>query len=596
MIKIKLNSDSRTFRLIKKQPVIKLLQVGRRGATGADGAPGEAATIEVGTVTTLNPNQPATVTNSGDEQDAVFDFGIPKGEQGEQGEAGQDGAPGVVQSIVAGTNVTVDDTDPANPVVSASGGGGGGNITIGDEVIDGQPFGMLNIDADGNLSDEAFKINPISIIGGLVEGFTLKPSNFDQELGLGLGGFDASDVGGTEVYAVLQDINRSGAFGFVKLDKTDPDNSLPNPVFYVSYDSTTEQTSLIFTSDGINTPNPSFVLSVNNNGLNLSENGIDGGNTVSRVDTDLSSNSNTVLPTVKAIVDALNDYVQKTTTINGQALSSNITLDQDDVGDGTTYKQYSQTEKSKLAGIETGADVTDATNVAAAGAFMKSSDDTDDITVGTTNKFATADEKTKLGFIAVTQAVDLDTMESDIAGKQPLDSDLTTIAGLSPSNDDIIQRKAGAWANRTPAQFKTDLALTKSDVGLSSVDNTSDATKNAAAATLTNKRITQRVLSIASSATPTIDTDSYDRVKITALATNITSMTTNLSGTPTDFQSLVIRIKDDGTPRTIAWGSSFESAQATLPTTTTANKVLLVGFFWNSDLSKWRCAASGNEA
>ncbi len=32
---------------------------------------------------------------------------------------------GIVQSIVAGTNVTVDDTDPANPIVSASGGGGG---------------------------------------------------------------------------------------------------------------------------------------------------------------------------------------------------------------------------------------------------------------------------------------------------------------------------------------------------------------------------------------------------------------------------------------------------------------------------------------
>jgi hypothetical protein len=32
---------------------------------------------------------------------------------------------GGVQSVVAGTNVTVDNTDPANPVVSASGGGGG---------------------------------------------------------------------------------------------------------------------------------------------------------------------------------------------------------------------------------------------------------------------------------------------------------------------------------------------------------------------------------------------------------------------------------------------------------------------------------------
>ena len=33
-----------------------------------------------------------------------------------------------VQSVVAGTNVTVDNTDPANPIVSATGGGGGGTL------------------------------------------------------------------------------------------------------------------------------------------------------------------------------------------------------------------------------------------------------------------------------------------------------------------------------------------------------------------------------------------------------------------------------------------------------------------------------------
>ncbi len=72
-----------------------------------------------------------------------------------------------------------------------------------------------------------------------------------------------------------------------------------------------------------------------------------------------------------------------------------------------------------------------------------------------------------------------------LAGKQPLDSDLTAIAGLSPVNDDVIQRKAGAWTNRTPAQLKTDLSLTKSDVGLANVDNTSDANKPVSTATQT---------------------------------------------------------------------------------------------------------------
>jgi hypothetical protein len=40
-------------------------------------------------------------------------------------EKGDTGDPGVVESVVAGTNVTVDNTDPANPIVSAAGGGGG---------------------------------------------------------------------------------------------------------------------------------------------------------------------------------------------------------------------------------------------------------------------------------------------------------------------------------------------------------------------------------------------------------------------------------------------------------------------------------------
>lgn len=50
-------------------------------------------------------------------------------------------------------------------------------------------------------------------------------------------------------------------------------------------------------------------------------------------------------------------------------------------------------------------------------------------------------------------------LDSAINGKQPLDSDLTTIAALTPSNNDLLQRKSGAWINRSVAQVKTDLQL-----------------------------------------------------------------------------------------------------------------------------------------
>lgn len=109
--------------------------------------------------------------------------------------------------------------------------------------------------------------------------------------------------------------------------------------------------------------------------------------------------------------------------------------------------------------------------------------------------------------------------------------------------------------------------------------------------TLTNKRNTSRITTITSSATPTINTDDCDCVTITALAAAITSMTTNLSGTPNNFDHLIIRFKDDGTGRAITWGTSYASSQATLPTTTIASKVLTVGLIWDAVQSKWICLA-----
>jgi len=107
--------------------------------------------------------------------------------------------------------------------------------------------------------------------------------------------------------------------------------------------------------------------------------------------------------------------------------------------------------------------------------------------------------------------------------------------------------------------------------------------------TLTNKRITARTGTVASSATPTINTDNVDFYSITALATAITSMTTNLSGTPTDAQTLWIAITDNGTARAITWGASFEASTIALPTTTVISTRLDVAFIWNTATSRWRC-------
>lgn len=104
--------------------------------------------------------------------------------------------------------------------------------------------------------------------------------------------------------------------------------------------------------------------------------------------------------------------------------------------------------------------------------------------------------------------------------------------------------------------------------------------------TFTNKRITQRVTTTASSATPTPDGDASDMFTVTALAAG--AVFAAPTGTPTDGQALLIRIKDDGTARTLGWNAIYrESTDFALPTTTVISKTMYVQFIYNSADSKW---------
>jgi|GEM_PF-1529055 len=135
-----------------------------------------------------------------------------------------------------------------------------------------------------------------------------------------------------------------------------------------------------------------------------------------------------------------------------------------------------------------------------------------------------------------------------LAGKQAANADLTAIAGLSPTNDDVLQRKAGAWTNRTPAQLKTDLALAKADVGLGNVDNTSDATKNSATATLTNKTIsgaTNTLSNIPESAVTNLSSDLAGKATDTTVVHNTGAET--VAGVKTFSSSPIVPTPTTGT-------------------------------------------------
>ncbi|MHB1125330.1 MAG: hypothetical protein ACYC0T_21815 [Ramlibacter sp.] len=106
------------------------------------------------------------------------------------------------------------------------------------------------------------------------------------------------------------------------------------------------------------------------------------------------------------------------------------------------------------------------------------------------------------------------------------------------------------------------------------------------AQTLTNKRITRREVTITSSATPTPNSDTTDIYTITALAAAATFGAP--TGTPTQGQTLLYRIKDNGTAQALNWNAIHRAGtDVALPTTTVLGKTLYAGFIYNSTDSKW---------
>lgn len=176
-------------------------------------------------------------------------------------------------------------------------------------------------------------------------------------------------------------------------------------------------------------------------------------------------------------------------------------------------------------------------------------------------------------------------LAAHVTGRLPL-ANIATIAEAT-----LAGRASGAGTGDVTA-----LTATQARTILNVEDGAQVNTVTAAnTVTLTNKRVTPRTGSTTSSATPTINTDNVDHYALTAQAVDITSMTTNLSGTPTDRQVLTISITGTAA-RAITWGSSFENGPVALPSTTDTTKRLDVLLWWNATTSKWRCMAAGSTA
>ena len=100
--------------------------------------------------------------------------------------------------------------------------------------------------------------------------------------------------------------------------------------------------------------------------------------------------------------------------------------------------------------------------------------------------------------------------------------------------------------------------------------------------------------STASTATLTVDADSTDFAVITAQAEGLTIGAP--TGSPVQGQKLIIRIKDDGSARSISFNAIFTAIGVTLPTTTTVSKKLYIGCIYNDTDTKWDVIAIKEEA
>jgi len=169
---------------------------------------------------------------------------------------------------------------------------------------------------------------------------------------------------------------------------------------------------------------------------------------------------------------------------------------------------------------------------------------------------------------------------------------LTHSAGLLTSNVPLSLGTSNAFTcGSIELGHASDCTITRTGAGAIAVESVAIPTISSTS-TLTNKRITKRVVTTTDDATAVIDVDTTDVYELSAVA-NATEFT--LTGTPTDGQTLMIRIKDAGGAKGLTW-TGFTAIGVTLPTTTVAGKWHYVGCVYNSAGSAWHAIAVSVQA
>lgn len=154
-------------------------------------------------------------------------------------------------------------------------------------------------------------------------------------------------------------------------------------------------------------------------------------------------------------------------------------------------------------------------------------------------------------------------IEGTLAKAADVNSRIAIIVSVLNGNIDASNIKAGS--------------IGTTELGAQAVDNS-----KVKVGTLTRDRMADLTTTITTATTITPIIGNYI---VTALASNATIAAP--SGTPTQGQLMVLRIKDNGTSRTLTWNSAYRAVATELLTSTVAGKVMYVGAKYNVEDAKW---------
>jgi hypothetical protein len=219
--------------------------------------------------------------------------------------------------------------------------------------------------------------------------------------------------------------------------------------------------------------------------------------------------------------------------------------------------------------------------------------------LGNTSGTNTGDEtvttiKSKLGITTLSGS---NTGDQDLSSLAPKASPTFTGTVVLPSDTSIgtvsstelgyLDGVASSVQNQLNAKVNLNTLITAGS-GSKVTYDAKGLILSSANATTTDIDVTIQTVTSSATVTPVV---ANDIVRITALATGVTIA--NMTS-PTDGKVLFVEIKDNGTSRTVAFGTDYVF-HVTAITATTISKWLTFGMIYNGNTSKWHILSATSQ-